>query len=195
MDDLHCLQRRVLENSGRNPKATVFDESWIPRSNRSDASELSSGEVLKRLRDQVNAKRFAQDEAEINALGEYNAFSRPRASSTLPLRSVLLDPAINNFPPSKTRTELMKRIKLTAAPHPSYDLDADGYVSHEDYRLAKRFDLDGNGVLDPSERAIGKRVLSDEFFKQHAGHLHVFGPNIAKNPHRKNVENLANAYR
>lgn len=99
----------------------VFDD-WIPRSNRSDASELSSGEVLKRLRDKVNAKRFARDEAEINALGEYNAFSRPRPSQVLPLRSVLLDPHINNFPPSKTQTELFKKIKVTGAPHPSYDL-------------------------------------------------------------------------
>jgi len=190
--------RRVMEPavSGRQTTAqnNAFDEGWIPRSNRSDASELTSGEVLKRLRDKVNAKRFAQDEAEINALGEYNAFSRPRASSVLPLRSVLLDPSINNFPPSQTRTELMKKVKLSGFPHPSYDLDADGYVSQEDYRLAKRFDLDGNGVLDPSERQIGKRVLADEFFKTHQQHLHVFGPGFANNPHKKNVENLANAY-
>lgn len=41
----------------------------------------------------------------------------------------------------------MKRIRATSIPHPSYDLDNDGYVSMQDYRLAKRFDLDGNGVL------------------------------------------------
>ncbi len=66
-------------------------------------------------------------------------FSRPKSSSVLPLRTVLLDPSVNNFPRSKTRTELMKRIKLSAAPHPSYDSDMDGYVSQQDYRLAKRF--------------------------------------------------------
>jgi hypothetical protein len=43
----------------------------------------------------------------------------------VPLRTVFLDPAVNNFPKSRTRTELMKRIKLSGEPHPSYDL-----VSH-----------------------------------------------------------------
>jgi len=192
--------RRAMEQphaGGSQNSSTVamaFDESWIPRSNRSDASDLSSGEVLKRLRDKVNSQRFKQDEAEISALGGYNAFSRPRASHVLPLRSTLLDPSINNFPPSKTRTELMKKIKISGTPHPSYDLDADGYVSQEDFRLAKRFDLDGNGVLDPAERLIGKRVLADEFFKAHAQDLEVFGPNFTNNSHKKNVENLANAY-
>lgn len=40
----------------------------------------------------------------------------------MPLRTVLLDPSVNNFPRSRTRTELMKRIKLSCEPHPSYDL-------------------------------------------------------------------------
>lgn len=138
----------------------------------------------------------AVDTREIAALGDYNAFSRPRPSKDLPLRSVLLDPTVNNFPKSKTRSELMMKIRVTSAPHPSYDLDMDGYVSQEDYRLAKRFDFDGNGVLDPDERAIGKRVLADEFFKEHekAGDLACFGDQFAKNTHHENVTSLANAY-
>ena len=109
---------------------------------------------------------------------------------------VLLDPKVNNFPKSKTRSELMKKIRVTSAPHPSYDLDLDGYVSQEDYKLAKRFDFDGNGVLDPDERAIGKRVLADEFFKSHkqAGDLNCFGKQFVTNTHKKNVDSLANAY-
>lgn len=39
--------------------------------------------------------------------------------------------------------------------------DMDGYVSQKDYRLAKRFDFDGNGVLDAEERQVGKRVLAE----------------------------------
>ena len=65
-------------------------------------------------------------------------------------------------------------------PHISYDIDGDGYVSQvraytrvfeysslrlsmhthllettqEDYFLAKRFDLDGNGLLDPDEQEV-----------------------------------------
>lgn len=127
-------------------------------------------------------------------LGDFNAFSRPRASDSAPLRSVLLDPKVNNFPPSRTRSELLKRIKSTCAPHPSFDIDGDGWVSQEDYRLAKRFDFDGNGVLDPEERNIAKKVIADEFFKEHADQLHLYGDKLAENSHRKNVENLANAY-
>ena len=214
-------------------------------SGRSTGSELSTSEVLRRLREASDHGKNTLAEAEIQALGDYNYYSRPRSSTVssllrsnaapyllddpqpsslrlhevfyfmkrrtsrvchlvlfcrsfilqdFPLRSVLLDPSANNFPRSRTRTELMARIKLSGEPHPSYDLDNDGYVSQEDYRLAKRFDFDGNGVLDPAERKVGKRVLAEEFFKRHAHHLHIFGPNIAQNSHKKNVENLVNSY-
>lgn len=129
------------------------DTPSAPSTSRTETSELSTAEVLRRMREKSDIQRNAIDQSEIDALGPYNAFSRPLRSKTMPLRSVLLDAAVNNFPPSRTRTELMQKIKLTSAPHPSYDLDKDGYVSHEDYRLAKRFDFDGNGVLDPEERA------------------------------------------
>jgi hypothetical protein len=153
-------------------------------------------EVLRRLREKSDENKAVVDQAEIDALGDYNAFSRPKASLDIPLRSVFLDPKVNNFQPSRTRSELMKKIRVTGAPHPSYDLDLDGYVSQDDYKLAKRFDFDGNGVLDPDERAIGKRVLADEFFKEHArrGDLACFGSNFATNTHKKNVDSLANAY-
>jgi hypothetical protein len=150
--------------------------------------------VLTRLRDTKARDAMIREQANNAALGDYNAFSRPRASMAVPLRSCLLDPEVNNFPQSRTRSELMKRIKSTCAPHPSFDIDGDGWVSQEDYRLAKRFDFDGNGILDPEERNIAKKVLADEFFKEHKDHLHLFGDNLAANPHRKNVENLANAY-
>jgi hypothetical protein len=61
--------------------------------------------------------------------------------------------------------------------------------------LAKRFDFDGNGVLDADERQVGKRVLADEFFTRHKNDLHIFGPQIAANTHKKNVDNLVNSYR
>lgn len=113
---------------------------------------------------------------------------------TIPLRTVLLDPEVNNFPRSRTRTELMKRLKASYMPHPSYDLDNDGYVSCEDYRLAKRFDMDGNGVLDRDERAVGQRVLAEEFFSRHKDDLHLFGRNIANRNHKENVDKLVNSY-
>lgn len=73
--------------------------------------------------------------------------------------------------------------------------DNDGYVSQQDYKLAKRFDFDGNGVLDADERAVGRKVLAEEFFRKHEGDLHIFGPQVAKNTRQKNVENLINSYR
>jgi hypothetical protein len=148
------------------------------------------------MREKSELAQKEEDQRDIDALGPYNAFSRPRRSMNVPLRSVLLDPTINNFPPSRTHSELMKKIKLTGAPHPSYDLDKDGYVSQEDYRLAKRFDFDGNGVLDPDERAVGRRVLADEFFRRHeeAGDLRNFGEHVASKTRKQNVDALANAY-
>jgi len=184
----------MLSSRAGKSNGTTYND--VINTGRSESSDISISEVLRRLREKSDISKDAIDNREIEALGDYNAFSRPRPSKNLPLRSVLLDPTVNNFPPSKTRSELMKKIRVTSAPHPSYDLDMDGYVSQEDYRLAKRFDFDGNGVLDPDERNIGKRVLADEFFKAHekAGDLACFGEQFARKSHKDNVASLANAY-
>jgi hypothetical protein len=161
---------------------------------RSDASNISTNEVLRRMREKSDVVKAARDAAEIEALGDYNAFSRPRNSKKLPLRSVFLDPEINNFPKCRTHSELLKRIRASGTPHPSYDLDGDGYVSQEDYRLAKRFDFDGNGVLDPEERKIGQRVLAEEFFRRHSHDIAKFGGTFGAREHAANVDALVNAY-
>ena len=121
---------------------------------------------------------------------------------------------MNNFAPSRTRSELMKKIKLSGTPHPSYDLvcniyknisgqlfklfwhiqDLDGYVSQEDYKLAKRFDLDASGILDSNERRVGQIVLAEEFFQKNKDNLHYFGPRIAKNTIKQNVDQLVNSH-
>ena len=64
-----------------------------------------------------------KERLDLGKLGEYNEFSRPKPSTDVPLRSVFLDPKVNNIPRSKTRSELMKRIKMTGNPHSSYDID------------------------------------------------------------------------
>lgn len=71
--------------------------------------------------------------------------------------------------------------------------DGDGDVSHEDYRLAKRFDFDGNGIIDPYERKIAKHVIADEFFGKHNEHMHVFGEEIGSSTHAENVARLSKA--
>lgn len=158
--------------SGPNTDRSLNDAM---ASGRSGASNLSTGEVLRRMREKSDKVKAALESAQIEALGEYNPFSRPRYSEKMPLRSVLLDPDINNFPKARTASELRLNIRKSGVPHPSYDLDGDGYVSQEDYRLAKRFDFDGNGVLDPEERKIGQKVLAEEFFRRHADGLEKLG--------------------
>ncbi len=73
--------------------------------------------------------------------------------------------------------------------------DRDGYVSQEDFKLSKKFDFNGNGVLDPEERHIGQTILADEFFKRNENQLFNYGPKIATNTHHTNVNNLVNAFR
>ena len=73
--------------------------------------------------------------------------------------------------------------------------DNDGYVSQEDYRRAKRFDLDGNGVLDPNERLVGMHVLAEEFFERNKDHLNIFGGQIAGRSRKDNVDKLVSSYR
>lgn len=172
-------------NINANPPPSSSSAQHEPNTQRTAESEISTREVLRRMREKSDLARRKQASEEIDALGDYNAFSRPRPSNTAPLRSAFLDPEINNFPKSRTRTELMKRIRYASMPHPSYDLDNDGYVSRDDYRLAKRFDFDGNGLLDPEEREIGKRVLTDEFFKRHAHDLHNFGAEFVNRTHKE----------
>lgn len=129
----------------------------------------------------------------LTLMEEMNEFSRPVKSLVTPLRTAFLDPKTNNFPPSKTRTELLAKIRATRLPHPSYDLDNDGYVSQEDYRVSKRFDFNGNGVLEGDEREACKKVLAEEFFKANADDMEYLGPEYASNTLEKNVELICSA--
>ena len=68
-------------------------------------------------------------------------------------------------------------------------------MSQQDYKDAKRFDFDGNGIIDPSERQVAQRILSEEFFQTHSDELSAFDPNFTLHSHRTNVNNLANSYK
>lgn len=50
-------------------------------STRSQESELSTGEVLRRMREKSEKQKNEIEEMEIEALGAYNAFSRPKSSA------------------------------------------------------------------------------------------------------------------
>ena len=85
------------------------------------------------------AEAKARAKEEVSDLeGHYNQYSRPKVSSSIPLRSAFLDPRVNNIPKSKTRSELLRTIKAQNIPHHSFDIDGDGYVSQEDLLLGKR---------------------------------------------------------
>jgi len=49
--------------------------------------------------------------------------------------------------PYGSRTELREARRREMMPHPSFDVDGDGFVSQQDYRTAKRFDMSGEGIL------------------------------------------------
>lgn len=111
----------------------------------------------------------------------------------------------------------MKKIKESGMPHPSYDIvmtrhmfdlpifvthifvllhvaqDGDGWVSREDYFIAKRFDLDGNGIIDPDEKLVAKKIIAQEFFNTHMHHIHLFGAKYASRTLKENVHNLASS--
>lgn len=69
--------------------------------------------------------------------------------------------------------------------------DGDGWVSREDYFIAKRFDLDGNGIIDPDEKLVAKKIIAEEFFNAHMHHIHLFGKKYANRSLKENVNNLA----
>jgi len=121
-----------------------------------------------------------------------NQFSRPAMSSEVPLRSLFLDPSANNLPRSNTQSDLRKNLRTVNMPHSSYDIDGDGYVSQEDYFLSKRFDLDGNGVLDPDEQEVGRFIMAQDFFRNHRDDIRLYGDEW-KGTEAENIERLATA--
>jgi hypothetical protein len=47
----------------------------------SERSELSTSEVMRRMREKSEREKKKQDFVQINAMGPYNAFSRPKSST------------------------------------------------------------------------------------------------------------------
>ena len=84
---------------------------------------------------------------------------------------MLLDPSVNNIPLSKTRSDLVRKIKKLSLPNNTYDLDGDGEVSHDDLRIAKRFDISGKGELSEEEFHNAKAQIVNEFVMEHDGEM------------------------
>jgi hypothetical protein len=61
---------------------------------------------------------------------------------------------------SKSRTDLLRFRAMGRRPDASFDLSNAGSVSHEDYQLAKRFDVGDKGYLTPLEHAAAQEALA-----------------------------------
>lgn len=94
------------------------------------------------------------------------AFGKTQLSRTSPLRSVLLDPAVNNLPPARTHSEYAGFVKNRNRAHRSYDLDGDGQVSQDDYKLAASLDIHGTGRLNEAQCEEGRYVHAERFFER-----------------------------
>jgi hypothetical protein len=79
-------------------------------------------EILSRLNWKSAEEKRKKLHEETLSLGGYNAYSRPRPSTDYPNRSVFLDTKVNNFSPSKTRSELLQKVRVASIPHESYDI-------------------------------------------------------------------------
>jgi len=100
---------------------------------------------------------------------ELGHFTVPQASKNpgSMLRTNYMDESINNQLKQRTLTELRESKRMINAPHQSYDIDGDGFISQSDYQLAKRFDADGNGVIDKDEMDAGKRLIAKELWERY----------------------------
>ena len=96
----------------------------------------------------------------------FNPWLRPRASMSSPLRTTYLDPSVCMIPRQSSLLALKAGRKRVNVCHSSYDIDGDGFVSSEDLRLAKGFDVRGNGYLDDVEQKQGRVTMAKQFYAQ-----------------------------
>jgi hypothetical protein len=61
--------------------------------------------------------------------------------------------------------------------------------------MAKKFDIDGNGVLDHQEQKVGKQIIAEQFFNDHPKgvDLHLFGDEYLARSLEENVKELSGA--
>lgn len=141
-------------NNNSNTSNNHSSNNFTINTNYEKEEELKNSKtetdlLVQHFRDKAELEKRNAEAERTRMMGKFNAFSRPKSSlvqfpspllsytslsylshyclnwQKYPLRSALLDSEINNYPPSKTRSELMKKIKISSIPHPSYDI-----VSH-----------------------------------------------------------------
>jgi len=94
-----------------------------------------------------------------------NQWSIAQRSMVDPLKSLLLDDETRNIPRHQTRTQLVASRKQINIPHMSFDVDMDGVVSELDMKYAKKYDFDGDGILNKAERSSLRHAMATDLFK------------------------------
>ena len=90
---------------------------------------------------------------------------KPIRDSTRPLRTMLMDDN-NPLPRHKTQKGLLRSYAALNRAHSSYDLDGDGIVSINDYKIARDMDTDNSGIIDQEEHDIGREQLARKFYEE-----------------------------
>ena len=140
--------------------------------------------------DRVGSALLSTRSKNTGTLASSRTWKQPQVQT---LRTTFLEPETSIFPPSRTWSQLRKRISLIESPHLSYDLDEDGFVGQEDYRLSKHLDVDHNGVLHTTARGRGRRIIAEQFFQKHGDGISKFGIGNYKNQSiEQNIDDLAN---
>lgn len=135
---------------------------------RTNTGRSSTGSATgrRRLLNMQNAGRTPRVVSQPAPESQRGAFGKTQLSRTSPLRSVLLDPAVNNLPPARTHSEYAGFVKNRNRAHRSYDLDGDGQVSQDDYKLAASLDIHGTGRLNEAQCEEGRYVHAERFFER-----------------------------
>lgn len=110
-------------------------------------------------------------------------FGNCRFSKTAPLRTLYMDDTCNPQLKQRSWYGLLEAQKSRNVPHPSYDIDGDGTVSVTDYKMAKAFDADSNGIIDKQEMEAGKRIIAKELWDKHRAQ-HFLGKEAPTNADR-----------
>ncbi|CAN0399145.1 unnamed protein product [Ascophyllum nodosum] len=121
-------------------------------------------------------------------------FARSKGSRIMPLRTLMLDPEVNNIPKVHAQSDFQAVVKTQNIPHESYDIDGDGVVSPEDYAMAKRFDLKGGGILDEAQQVIGRRIIAELFLEKHKHNLHLYSQELTQKSAATDVGKIARSH-
>ena len=62
-----------------------------------------------------------------------------------------------------TREEILKKNRKSGSPDMTYDLNNDGVISSREYFIARRFDKNKDGKLEPKERETALKALKEGY--------------------------------